>query len=387
MSSFESDEGVRQAHLAFQDQDYRQALAALEDAQRRLGPQSEISNDIAVTRYRLGDLPGAVASFREAARLAGGSLVMDNVLDLLETQISRGVGAQSQPARDQLQAWFSDSISGVFDAAQPLSDDEWFGVLTRSVRGERFQGHFLPGFVEPELQVRFVGNSGEASMQEAAAFIRVVLHYAREAQVPLDGTAKMLDFGCGWGRYTRFLLKYARPDNIYGADVNAGMIEQCRRLFGSCNFSTVPPFPPSDFRDGLFDLVLGYSVFSHLSAACADAWTNEFARIVRPGGIVLMTTQGRSFIELCRQVRAAADQSREHHAALAAAFVDEAAAYQAYDAGEFLFSPLRGTHEFYGEALIPRGYIEQHWLNDFELVDFVDSRSFLPQALMVLKRR
>lgn len=295
--------------------------------------------------------------------------------------------AVPRQAQRAVSAGLPDSLWEIHEEAKLVSDEEWFMALRQSVDGEPFHGHLLPAFAPADVQRQFVGSSGVTALNEAWIFTRVVLRYAAACGVPLDGPAKMLDFGCGWGRYTRFLLKYTHPDNIYGVDVNSGMIEQCRKNFGGSNFSTVSPFPPTIFRDSLFDLVLGYSVFSHLSPACADAWIEEFARVVRPGGIVLMTTQGRDFIDFCRNIRRTGDLSHPWYRSLAVAFVDEAAAHHAYDEGRYLFTSRRGEDATYGEALISRGYIEQHWLHGFELVDFVDDRSFLPQALFVLQRK
>lgn len=255
-----------------------------------------------------------------------------------------------------------------------------------------FQGHLLPGFINADMQSKYVGSSGVKALQEAARFIRVILRYAGDNGIVFDDTSKCVDFGSGWGRYTRFMLKYIHPDNLYGLEVNAQMVEHCRKSFGMANFLRVDSFPPCDLRDNLIDMVFGYSVFSHLSPDCADAWINEFARIVRPGGLVLMTTQGRSFIEFCRSVRESGDHSSSWFVSLANSFIDTSAAYRDYDAGQFLhagqkhaaYGQYGGT---YGESLIPRGYIEKRWLTYFELVDFVDDRQVLPQALFVLKRR
>ncbi|MBE0569403.1 MAG: hypothetical protein IH576_02055, partial [Deltaproteobacteria bacterium] len=55
--------------------------------------------------------------------------------------------------------------------------------------------------------------------------------------------------------------------------------------------------------------------------------------------------------------------------------------------GEFLHAGHGQYGGTYGESLISRGYILKHWLEYFDLVDFVDDRAFLPQALFVLRRK
>ncbi|MGY1688890.1 class I SAM-dependent methyltransferase [Geodermatophilus sp. SYSU D01105] len=53
-------------------------------------------------------------------------------------------------------------------------------------------------------------------------------------------------------------------------------------------------WPPLPFDDGRFDLVLGYSVFTHLPVDHQDAWLAELRRVTRPGGLLLLTVHGRS---------------------------------------------------------------------------------------------
>ena len=44
-----------------------------------------------------------------------------------------------------------------------------------------------------------------------------------------------------------------------------------------------------------FDLVYGLSIFTHIEAAQQLAWITELHRIVKPGGILCITTQGKPY--------------------------------------------------------------------------------------------
>jgi hypothetical protein len=61
-----------------------------------------------------------------------------------------------------------------------------------------------------------------------------------------------------------------------------------------------------------------------------------------------------------------------------------------YDAGEYLYSATGGSSyrsaDFYGEAVIPEGYIRSRWTEFLQVADFVDDRIVLPQALIVLQK-
>lgn len=384
-----------------------ETLSLLTELEAKAGVDAELANDLGVVLFRMGDHLAALRRFQQSAALEGESLVAGNLIGLLAEQVQQNqsqqeeleafVAARAKPSAFEtlgselfsrsLGLWQKDSARALHKAASALSDEQWLEALHGSVEGQALDGHFLPGFIDPEMQRIYVGSSGVAALNEANRFIRLMLDYARDNGLVFDERTRAVDFGSGWGRYTRFMLKYIQPDNLYGLEVNPGMTEHCRKAFGMGNFLKVENFPPCDLREDLVDLIFGYSVFSHLAPDCADAWIKEFARITRPGALVLMTTQGRDFIEFCRRIRASNDRSHPWYANLADSFVDPEQAYGDYDAGAFLHAGFGQYDGTYGESLISRGYIEQNWLEDFELIDFVDDRHVLPQALFVLRRK
>ncbi len=405
----EEAQAVRQqAYEHFSQGNFEEALQLFRQLETE-AEDAELANDIAVVLYRLGQTEKAVEKFRHSLSLGGGDFLAVNAIEILDEQVKSAAAKKAAPvaapapapvstapsAFDQLgrsltaqalEIWRKDSPSALHRAGASLGDEEWFNVLLKSVDDPVYREHFLPGFISATDQAVFVGSSGVAALQEAMRFMRVVLKYARQNGIAFDDKTKIADFGSGWGRYTRFLLKYASPDNIYGLEVNKGMVEHCRKAFGLGNFLKVEAFPPCDLRDGLLDLTFGYSVLSHLSPDCANAWIEEFARITRPGGLVMMTTQGRSFIDYCADVRRRNDRSNEWFVSLINSFVDVEASYRDYDNGVLLHAGFGQYGGTYGETLVPKGHIEKHWLKYFDLVDFVDSRSCLPQALFVLRR-
>lgn len=272
-----------------------------------------------------------------------------------------------------------------------LSDQEWQQALIRSVRIPSFKGFPMPLFPDTGLQEGMVGSSNEGAIIEGMRFYKAVKAACSDHGVKLGADRKLLDFGTGWGRYARIFLKDYRPENITGVDVDESFVALCREMFPYGRFETVPAFPPTSLEAVSFQLVVAYSVFSHLSQAAADAWIAEFARLVEPGGVVAITTQGRTFLEVCERMRGRESFDHPWHQNLARSFVDREACERAYDAGEFLFSPTGGgaarSSDFYGEALVPPGYVERHWTRDFELLEYIDDRGYLPQALIVLRRR
>jgi SAM-dependent methyltransferase len=112
--------------------------------------------------------------------------------------------------------------------------------------------------------------------------------------VPLDSLESVLDFGCGCGRVTRYWSDF--DGSVSGSDVNAKAIDWCRDNLGFASFERNMLAPPLDFDAESFDLVYALSVFTHLTAELQLAWRDEMLRVLRPGGLLLLTTHGRSYV-------------------------------------------------------------------------------------------
>jgi glycosyltransferase involved in cell wall biosynthesis/SAM-dependent methyltransferase len=101
-----------------------------------------------------------------------------------------------------------------------------------------------------------------------------------------------LDFGASSGRVVR-VLAAAHPEATWsGCDPNASAIGWARANLPGIDFFVSPEDPPVDRPDGAFDLVFAISVWSHYDRGAAVRWLKEMARIVRPGGHLLITTHG-----------------------------------------------------------------------------------------------
>jgi SAM-dependent methyltransferase len=279
---------------------------------------------------------------------------------------------------------------GVLRCLASLNDRKWLKLLIRSINDPVYQGVELPKFPPDEVQRQFVGSAGEHALREAFEFYCVVKSCASRFGRPLTRDVRVLDFGCGWGRISRFFLKEILPDNLHGVDVDPSVIEICKKNFRYGTFGVVEPYPPTGFDSGSIDLIYAYSVFSHLAEAIHIKWVEEFSRILKPGGLVVVTTQGRSFIDFCRSLQGQKAYDHPWHEALARSFLDTDAALKDYDSGKFLYSPTGGgdfrPSDFYGEAVIPRAYVEREWTRFLAFRDFIDDRAFLPQALIVMQK-
>jgi SAM-dependent methyltransferase len=107
----------------------------------------------------------------------------------------------------------------------------------------------------------------------------------------------ILDFGCGCGRVIRHLAPLAPAAQLRGTDYNPALIRWCRRALPVAEFSVNDLAPPLRHADGAFDLIYAFSVFTHLTEPLQHAWIAELRRILRPGGLLIISTHGERYRE------------------------------------------------------------------------------------------
>ena len=138
------------------------------------------------------------------------------------------------------------------------------------------------------LMVRVAGTAdADWFLRSGLAAYDAIVQHVPDAQ-------DILDFGCGCGRVTRCFRTH--DGTVSGSDLSAEAIAWCRTNLPFGRFETNGLAPPLAFADASFDLVYALSVFTHLTADLQLAWRDELRRVLKPGGKLLITTHGTSYV-------------------------------------------------------------------------------------------
>lgn len=265
-----------------------------------------------------------------------------------------------------------------------LDDDLWALLLTQQYELYPHIRALLPTMPEAALQEMWNGRSGLAlATQSKAFYAKLRDRFQANGAEPL-ATASVLDFGCGWGRLTRYLARDVAPGQLYGCDPAQGILDVCRS-------SRVPAtLARSDFRprdlpfDRRFDLVFAFSVFTHLSEAEHERCLQVLHAALQPRGLLIVTIRPPGYLESCATMHPLRDAlGRDEPAALTTPrylFVPHAAVA--------VHPQYGGEGEMdYGETVITMPYVRERWADRFELLEtdllFEDPE----QVMLTLRRR
>ena len=271
-----------------------------------------------------------------------------------------------------------------------LSDEQWLEYLIQSVENPSINGLEFPAFPPNELQAQFVGSSNENALHEAFRFYSLTKGYAEALGNPVQRSTKVLDFGCGWGRFLRFFWKDVAEENLYGVDVDPDVLETNRSNHVPGQLSHIEPTGQLPYPDSSFDHIIAYSVFTHLPQHVHQHWMAEMKRVARPGCIFSYTIEPRRFLEFVGSLADRPPESGWHaglkvHAEKIPQFLAD------YDAGTFVYLPTGGGKyrdaSVYGDAIIPIDLLQKMWEPEFHLQEHIDDPNRFWQAVIVMQRQ
>lgn len=180
---------------------------------------------------------------------------------------------------------------------------------------------------------------------------------------------RMLDWGCGCGRVTAHFIMINDGPQVFGCDIDAEAIAWCHQNLPGGAFRTIAPLPPTAYQDEMFELVIGYSVLTHLTRQAQEAWLAEIRRILTPGGLFLASTHGEFATSFAFP--------RDKVAVLEAGIVDEK-----------LDPALRGIapEGYYRSTYQSRDYTVREYSKYFEILEYLPRAIGGFQDLVVMRR-
>lgn len=101
-----------------------------------------------------------------------------------------------------------------------------------------------------------------------------------------QGSRRIADIACGTGIMADRIQRELHPDEVYGVDMAEGMLAQARARSAAVQWLTGPA-EALPFDDGVLDAVVTTSAFHFFDQPAALA---DFHRVLRPGGVVAVTT-------------------------------------------------------------------------------------------------
>ncbi len=160
---------------------------------------------------------------------------------------------------------------------------------------ERKMGRPVP----PGRLIHLVANTEDVAWflgtgELAARSIRDVLN---RNGLAIEDFGAILDFGCGVGRVIRQWADLNGPE-LHGTDYNPVLIDWCRTQLPFARFHANRLDRPLDLESGRFDFIYCLSVFTHLSEHLQQFWMGELARVLAPGGYLLITTHGDHYLPM-----------------------------------------------------------------------------------------
>ena len=264
-----------------------------------------------------------------------------------------------------------------------LDDDLWAVLLAREYELYPNIRALLPEMPEVSLQALWNGWTGMRLLNESKAFYALVKALGERHGRAGPPGPKVLDYGCGWGRLTRFFARDVAPGALFGCDPVAEILEVCERtrvpaLLARSDF--VPERLPFEER---FDLVFAFSVFTHLSESAHQSCLRAIHRSLSPGGLLVATIRPPAYLDHCERLRPLRDSLGPDPLG-------------ALGEPRYLFAPheaepdhpqFQGREMTYGETVISLPYVRSRWAPLFELLEVRLLTEDLHQVVLTLRAR
>lgn len=251
------------------------------------------------------------------------------------------------------------------------------------------QDRRLRGLVSPVAPKRLRAKTAapEEEIFLWTGFIDLANFFAVFERVAGQHPQRILDFGCGCGRLTRY-LDMMDGISAHAVDVNPKLARWCQNNLKRVRTLQNAPDPAMPIETASLDFVYALSIFTHFSRERTDAWRAEMARVLQPGGILLLTTHGTTALDIIAT-------SAVHQGMFSLNSAEAQSLKQRLTTEHYIYLPYDGaTVQFanagadYGNSFVDADFLKQNW-NDtnFEFVEHIPGGLRGWQDIVVLRRK
>jgi SAM-dependent methyltransferase len=116
-------------------------------------------------------------------------------------------------------------------------------------------------------------------------------HFGSFEDVP-----SFLDFACGYGRFTRFVIQEMPPEKIWVSDIYANAVKFQTEYLG-VNGIVSTGKPENYLIERKFDCILANSFFSHMPERTFTNWLQNLYDLLTPNGILMFSVHDECLLE------------------------------------------------------------------------------------------
>ena len=278
----------------------------------------------------------------------------------------------------------------IFAKYNSMSDEEWKNIIKQSASDPVIDDITFPLCPDEAMQRHFVGATLE-QVDVPFDYYRTVKSIYKSNNGNFTSKTKLLDLGSGWGRILRFFMKDIKPSNLFGCDVSPISIDICNTCFSrDVSFQKIRPLPPTLYEDNSFDIIEGYSVFTHLSYYAIVLWMHEYFRLLEPGGLFAITVWKKSRFDYIRKIQSKppiSPEANKYHYNLQSSFSKDCELEEdIYNHAGYIFIPYSpGFDNTYGEAFVSPELLSSQWSSLFEHVSTIEIKG--DQQIVFLKKK
>lgn len=206
-------------------------------------------------------------------------------------------------------------------------------------------------------RVQRVQNRVGASVSGASDAHRILKIAGRHTS--LDRPFRILDWGCGFGRVSRHLHRFAPGCEVLGTDIDAENMTWMAENMPLVKAVASDISGRIELEDKSVDIVFGISVMTHLRVDVMKLWLRELCRIVKDDGLLLLTVVGAGALAFTSRWMKPEDFAKW------------------YRDGEIIFGNTNsvdsniGGEGYYIQSKISEEKVRKYWSEYVEVLDFI----------------